>query len=290
MDALLEQLKDLPVLPGQTWLGDRRRSASLVDGRAMDVVIWVNQAGELKLVETVEADTGVEHEWKLMARAARQAEGRPERWASPRFELGLEAPEDRVPLDVAYISLDQTLDSYLPGFLGGAVPSQRVAELYLAASDFWQRKLWTEIQDIQLARIEGLETTPVWVSVLGGEGMERGLALFLNKQAAVAALQENQAVLARSPLLTLSFFNDKDAGPRLVREAESENWPLPEPGLYVWLVSTSRDPGQDPTPTEITLMMQALEAIQATLPMSSSYKNTTLQDGRRVRVRWPSEP
>lgn len=290
MDALREQLKDLPVLTGQTWVGDRRRSASLVDGMAVDVVIWVGQDGQLKLVETVEAETGVEQEFRLMARAARQAQGQPEQWLSPRAELGLQPPEDRVALDVAYVSLDQTLDSYLPGFLQSDAGTQEVARLFLAATDFWQRKLWLEVQDIQLARIEGLETTPIWASVLGGEGMERGLALFLNKQAAVAALSEDQATLARAPLLTLSFFDEKNAGPRLVREATAESWPLPEPGLYPWLVSTLRDPGRDPSAREIALVMGALEALQATIPMSSGYKNHTLQDGRRVRVRWPSEP
>lgn len=290
MDALREQLKDLPVLAGQTWLGDRRRSASLVDGMAVDVVLWVDQSGALKLVETLEAETGVKHEFTLMARAARQAGGQPERWTSPRAELGLEAPEDRVPLDIAYVSLDQTLDSYLPGFLNAGATTEQVARLFLAATDFWQRKLWLEVQDVQLARIEGLETTPIWASVMGGEGVERGLALFLSKQAALAALSEDQAALARSPLLTLSFFDEKNAGPRLVREAVRENWPLPEPGVYPWIVSTLRDPGQDPKSGEVALVMDALEALQATVPMTSGYKNHTLGDGRRVRVRWPSEP
>lgn len=290
MDALLEQIKDLPVLAGETWLGDRRRSASLVDGMAMDVVIWVNQQGELKLVETVEAGSPVEQEFALMARAARAANGRPERWTSPRTELGLEAPEDRVALDVAYVSLDQTLDSYLPGFMNPKTSTEQVAALFLAACDFWERKLWTEVQDIQMARIEGLDTTPIWASILGGEGVERGLALFLSKQAAVAALSEDRAALARSPLLTLSYFDEKEAGPRLVREATQELWPLPESGIYPWLVSTTRGPGEDPSPKEIALVMQALEALQATLPMTTPYKNITLKDGKRVRVRWPSEP
>ncbi len=290
MDALREQLKDLPVLPGQTWLGDRRRSSSLVDGMAMDVVIWVNQEGDLKLVEAIEATTSPEHEFALMARAARQAQGQPERWLSLRPELGLEAPEDRVPLDVAYISLDQTLEAYLPGFLGNGASTEQVAELYLSATDFWQRKLWTEVQDVKLARVEGLETTPLWVSVMGGEGVERGLAIFLTKQGAVAALAEDQATLSRCPLLTLSYFAEKDAGTKLAREVEAEKWPLPEPGLFPWIVSTLREAREDPTPAEIKLVMGVVEAIQATIPMTGGYKNTTLKDGRRVRVRWPSEP
>lgn len=256
----------------------------------MDVVIWVNQAGDLKLVEAIEATTAPEHEFALMARAARQAQGQPERWLSLRPELGLEAPEDRVPLDVAYISLDQTLEAYLPGFLGNGATTEQVAELYLAATDFWQRKLWTEVQDVQLARVEGLETTPLWVSVMGGEGVERGLAIFLTKQGAVAALAEDQATLSRCPLLTLSYFEEKDAGTKLAREVEAEKWPLPEPGLFPWIVSTLREAREDPTPAEIKLVMGVVEAIQATVPMTGGYKNTTLKDGRRVRVRWPSEP
>lgn len=288
-------MDDLPILTGETWLGDRRRSSQTVDGRPTDVVVWVGSDGQLKLVEAIEADSPVTVELELMEKAARNPlqgpAGQPERWLSPRVELKLPPPEDLRVLEAAYESLEQALDATLPGYLGRPeVTPERVAELCLAATDFWQRQLWTEIDDVQLARLEGLDPSPIWASVMGGAELQRGLALFLNKQAAVAALNEDHAILARSSLLSLSFLNEQEAGPRLLAEARRHNWPLPEPGLIPWLVSTRRHDRSDPTEAEITLMLEALEAVQATLPLSGSYKNHTLRSGKKIRVRWPSEP
>jgi hypothetical protein len=306
----LAEVERLPKKQQVLWVGSRRPTAAqLEDHGPLDLMIWLDsKAQKIRTGMVVPRNQGPE----ALAVALLQAMLEPAEDLRP-FRPGSIAVEDAVSrtylagelqrldiqlvdwpgstmLDEAFANLEHTL-SRGPGITyldkPGNTP-ELMRSFFEASVRLFDAAPWEGREDTQLLRVDGLQPSPLFVSLLGGQGIEYGLALYLTSAAAKAALAQHEADTPDAVLL-LSYSHPGDMGPGVLVEASDHDWPMVDAECLPLLVRPDREDlvGRG---DEIRLAVDVIDTVLGYFAATPSPSSVVLSDGRTVSVRWPAQP
>ncbi|MBI3924538.1 MAG: hypothetical protein HY319_03280 [Armatimonadetes bacterium] len=175
-----------------------------------------------------------------------------------------------------------------PGFeylAFGDVEPREVGAFLEVAMAYFDVEPWNWLCEGDLIRVEGLDPSPVFCSVLGAAGVERGLAIFLNAEAAdIFASGQVPERAEEAPALSLTSLAPEEIPIGLEGEILKHGWPIHPEGCAL-LMRTDRVERPAPTSEELALASRVLEAVVEFVEDGDDLL-LTLSSGETVTVRW----
>lgn len=253
-------MSDLPFRRRKCWLGTRR-SVELEEG-PRDLIVWMERrSGRVKAYDLVPPDCPDQAVREMFMAALRYRPGevvvdRPalaEALAPLAGELGFAL---RVEAEVALLDdfCRQLEASEAPPLRFLAKADATVVERYLElAYDYLCLAPWETAPGDRTIRVAGLGPAPLWCSVLGSAGIERGLAVYL-------AGPPEPGRWTDAPCLLLSARPGEELPASLKAEIASHGWPV-EPVGFPVLLRGDRSDDPSPLTEEFELVARVLEAV-----------------------------
>lgn len=162
-----------------------------------------------------------------------------------------------------------------------------IADYHAAAAEFFVAAPWAQVDDDALLRVELADGSTWTASVMGGAGMEFGLALYSQQDDLLGLLDEEGPVAARllgmtGQALTTSFDPRSERPRAMQREVASRGWTIAAPSAYPILIGLNL-PERRLTAAHLRTSTVALRAI-ARLARGADV------DAREVSAIVPLEP
>ncbi|MCE7873946.1 hypothetical protein DYH09_26735 [bacterium CPR1] len=281
--SILKKILKLPLLKGSVFAGGRREISYSVEGE-MSLTLWADQEGQLRSLSASpstlsEAEALFESLIQAMlAPAPPSLAGRPQRVlvANPAVARHLKTALAPLHTQVAVMSdpssiqgilaeMEGALATMADGYLDQeGVGPDLVLEMFEQAGEFWELSAWEWISTRTLLVLEGLTPEPLYCSVLGSEGVERGLGIYRDLRGVRQVARGGS--LSGLPCLALTYATAEDYGLAVAREIDTLNLPLCEDDdgtlLAPMLCSTSRlDESALPDAGEIELFKEVMAVL-----------------------------
>jgi hypothetical protein len=114
---------------------------------------------------------------------------------------------------------------------------EQLADYHAAAAEFFAAAPWTRLRDDELLRIDMADGSSWTASVMGGAGVEYGLALYAERDDLLALMDEDvrpgEALLGMVGCAVTTSFETRTALSRAMqREVASRGWPIAAPAAY----------------------------------------------------------
>ena len=285
----------------------RPSGAQMEDGSSPQVLLWGEKSGgQIRFFEVVpEGKSLKDIDWPAMFKAACLE---PQNGCQPAMPGEIQVDDEQlqghlkaclgtvqVTLRKKLKSIDdaaEALASLLSGklgfsyLMGTGVHQEEVAALACDMVEFLQARPFEVLHGDQVLQIEGLSTSPVFVSVLGMEEMEYGLGIYLSRQAAETYLRGiTPDWVDVLPVLSLTLVTEDNCPLALDAEIRAQQWPC-HPMGFPLLMRVDGERAQ-PTSEEIVLARELLRLVVRYAKKQKPGRYTL--DGRRVTVQ-PMEP
>ena len=252
------RLKKIPQVP-TVWEGDRRSLANVsanleseLDGKG-ECIIWVDGSeGCVRAMDIVAPDTGLEAVVRTLLRAI-ESPHHPAQPARPQkiivrdreIQFFLRGALQNLDIAIEYVADLPLIDQLFRGFeaMGDSrppsLPESYDESLYETAEELWEDEPWEYLadHDILALNIEGWDSNPVYVCVMGMMASEYGVLFYRSldslKQFRSVALSEKsveqleQAFLAQDCwFLNFEFLDDEEEDIGLPAEEMGEITPF----------------------------------------------------------------
>lgn len=276
-------LKGLPRNTTGIWMGDRRMSKARLKKGPLAVAVWVDaRTGAVRSLRPEPADRNSAQcllESLVQAMVAGDTPARPVRVAVParyvphlqpvleRLDVRIDALEEPALLDLAFRDLEAYLTGPRRSYLKqeGVTPGH-VRRLFRAATELYELAPWRDFTDAMLFELRGLSHSPLYCSVMGADGIETGLSVFLKREGVEAIAAGDREAARNSACLGLTFIEKEEFPRLLLREATTHDWPLAREGQLEYapmVLRADRPLAPFPTPLEIKLIVDVVDAFQA---------------------------
>lgn len=304
---VLDALQRLPLRTQALWVGSRRPTAAVVEDQGpLDLMIWLDsksrkvrtgmvvpraQGADAMLVSLVQAMLAPAQELKPSRPGRVSVDDDASRTLLSRAlaPVGIEvaAWTESQALDDAFSSMEQTL-SRGPGITyldkAGNTP-ELLGRFFETAVRLFEAAPWEGREETDLAAIEGLQPSPLYVSLFGGA--ELGLCIYLTRESARTAARGKTPT---RDLLLMSYSHPDDMGPGVLVEASDHGWPLVDLECLPLLVRPDRTDDFVAHGTDVQLAIDVMEAVVKGLAQEEAAPQVELADGRILKLQRHARP
>ncbi len=312
--SILKKVLKLPLLKGSVFAGGRREISYSVDGE-MSLALWADQDGQLR---SLSASPSAQSEAEALLESLIQAmlapsppsvAGRPQRVLVANLAVARHLKTALAPLhtQVAVMSDPSSIEGILVEMEGAlatmgngyldqdGVGPDLVLEMFEAAGEYWELSPWEWVSTKTLLVLEGLTPEPLYCSVLGSEGMERGLGIYRDLRGVRRATKGES--LAGLPCLALTYRKAEEYGLAVAREIDSLNLPLCEDDDGTLLApmvcrTTALDESALPEASDIELLREVtavlldyLQTVRSPVQLASGRSVSVHQEELKVVAR-----
>jgi hypothetical protein len=185
--------------------------------------------------------------------------------------------------------------SYLEA--AGVTP-EMMAEFFRAAADYYQAAPWTAVEDDTFELHLPGRTEPIYATVMGGGGVEYGLALYFSLEAVLDVFNGGDEPETFPDALAVTFDPESELPDAMREERRRYKWKVAGPSAFpVPMRSLPPAEFRNPTGDEIAVLITAMDAMrefvgkhgEALARFESVDETVRAGDAGKVRVIFPAQ-